>query len=153
MNKKAKIISVILAVVMALSVLPFAAFAAEDDADRVAAWKANEALLLAEVFDNANYTSWSYVDQNKKAIDNTMAVYTAFALYDGAWINYASKSIEKDDAEKILLALIEKADYDFDDGYVDEIVEPADTRKYVIGAFEMLFTKYEDRPAKKHGTV
>ena len=30
---------------------------------------------------------------------------------------------------------------------------PADTRKYVIGAFEMLFTKREERPSKKHGTV
>lgn len=38
-------------------------------------------------------------------------------------------------------------------GYVDTIIAPADTRKYVIGAFEMLFTKREDRPAKKHGTV
>ena len=38
-------------------------------------------------------------------------------------------------------------------GYVDSIVEPADTRKYLIGAFEMLFTKREDRPDKKHGTV
>lgn len=38
-------------------------------------------------------------------------------------------------------------------GYVDAIVEPADTRKYLIGAFEMLFTKREDRPDKKHGTV
>ena len=38
-------------------------------------------------------------------------------------------------------------------GYVDQIVDAADTRKYVIGAFEMLFTKSEDRPAKKHGTV
>ena len=38
-------------------------------------------------------------------------------------------------------------------GYVDEIVDAADTRKYIIGAFEMLFTKREDRPAKKHGTV
>lgn len=38
-------------------------------------------------------------------------------------------------------------------GYVDQIVEAADTRKYVIGAFEMLCTKSEDRPAKKHGTV
>ena len=38
-------------------------------------------------------------------------------------------------------------------GYVDEIVEPADTRKYVVGAFEMLFTKRDERPAKKHGTV
>ena len=38
-------------------------------------------------------------------------------------------------------------------GYVDTIINPADTRKYVNGAFEMLFTKREDRPAKKHGTV
>jgi acetyl-CoA carboxylase carboxyltransferase component len=38
-------------------------------------------------------------------------------------------------------------------GYVDTIISPADTRKYVIGAFEMLFTKREDRPSKKHGTV
>ncbi len=38
-------------------------------------------------------------------------------------------------------------------GYVDQIVAPEDTRKYVIGAFEMLYTKHEERPAKKHGTV
>ena len=38
-------------------------------------------------------------------------------------------------------------------GYVDTVIAPVDTRKYVIGAFEMLFTKREDRPAKKHGTV
>ncbi len=38
-------------------------------------------------------------------------------------------------------------------GYVDQVVDAADTRKYVIGAFEMLFTKSEDRPVKKHGTV
>lgn len=38
-------------------------------------------------------------------------------------------------------------------GYVDTIIEAADTRKYLIGAFEMLFTKRDDRPGKKHGTV
>ena len=38
-------------------------------------------------------------------------------------------------------------------GYVDQIIEPADTRKYIIGAFEMLFTKREERPSRKHGTV
>lgn len=38
-------------------------------------------------------------------------------------------------------------------GYVDSIISPVDTRKYLIGAFEMLFTKREDRPIKKHGTV
>lgn len=34
-------------------------------------------------------------------------------------------------------------------GYVDSIIEACDTRKYVIGAFEMLYTKREDRPSKK----
>ena len=29
----------------------------------------------------------------------------------------------------------------------------ADIRKYVIGAFEMLYTKREENPLKKHGTV
>lgn len=38
-------------------------------------------------------------------------------------------------------------------GYVDQIIDAADTRKYVIGAFEMLYTKRADRPSKKHGTV
>ncbi|MCR5676258.1 MAG: carboxyl transferase [Lachnospiraceae bacterium] len=38
-------------------------------------------------------------------------------------------------------------------GYVDEIVEPADTRKYIIGALEMLYTKRDDRPARKHSAV
>lgn len=38
-------------------------------------------------------------------------------------------------------------------GYVDDIIEAGDTRKRVIAAFEMLFAKREDRPAKKHGTV
>ncbi len=38
-------------------------------------------------------------------------------------------------------------------GYVDTVIAPADTRKYVIGAFEMLYTKREDRPAKKHGAI
>lgn len=38
-------------------------------------------------------------------------------------------------------------------GYVDDIIDPAETRARVIAAFEMLFTKREDRPDKKHGTV
>ena len=38
-------------------------------------------------------------------------------------------------------------------GYVDDIIEACDTRKRVIAALEMLFTKREDRPDRKHGTV
>ncbi len=38
-------------------------------------------------------------------------------------------------------------------GYIDTVIEAEDTRKYVIGALEMLYTKREYRPDKKHGTV
>lgn len=37
-------------------------------------------------------------------------------------------------------------------GYVDRIIQPADTRKYLIAGFEMLLTKRVDGPYKKHGT-
>jgi acetyl-CoA carboxylase carboxyltransferase component len=37
-------------------------------------------------------------------------------------------------------------------GYVNLIMEPADTRKYLIAAFEMLYSKYAGEPEKKHGT-
>ena len=38
-------------------------------------------------------------------------------------------------------------------GYVDDIIEGAATRKRLIAAFEMLYTKREERPLKKHGAV
>ena len=38
-------------------------------------------------------------------------------------------------------------------GYVDDIIKAGETRQRVIAAFEMLFTKREDRPSKKPGTV
>ena len=38
-------------------------------------------------------------------------------------------------------------------GYVDQIIAAEDTRKYVIGAFELLYAKREERPGKKHGTI
>ena len=37
-------------------------------------------------------------------------------------------------------------------GYVDSIIEAESMRKYAIYSFEMLFTKSEYRPAKKHGS-
>lgn len=38
-------------------------------------------------------------------------------------------------------------------GYIDSIIEPQSTRKQLVYAFEMLFTKRENRPSKKHGTM
>jgi acetyl-CoA carboxylase carboxyltransferase component len=38
-------------------------------------------------------------------------------------------------------------------GYVDAVIEPETVRKHVIYSFEMLFTKQENRSAKKHGSL
>nr|WP_312578825.1 carboxyl transferase domain-containing protein [Sedimentibacter sp.] len=38
-------------------------------------------------------------------------------------------------------------------GYIDGVIEPADTRKRIISAFDMLSGKRELRPEKKHGNI
>jgi len=101
----------------------------------------------------------AYVAMNSKAIgaDITMAWPTAEIgamdaktatkiIYDGQDVDMAAKEKEYADAQTSAAGAAKR-------GYVDQIIEAADTRKYVIGAFEMLFTKREERPLKKHGTV
>ena len=38
-------------------------------------------------------------------------------------------------------------------GYVDEVIKPEDTRPKVIRAFEMLRTKRQENPPRKHGNI
>jgi len=38
-------------------------------------------------------------------------------------------------------------------GYVDEVIDPADTRRRLIQAMALLQTKRDSNPAKKHGNV
>ena len=38
-------------------------------------------------------------------------------------------------------------------GYIDDVIDPADTRKAVVGAFRLLETKQERIPERKHGNV
>jgi acetyl-CoA carboxylase carboxyltransferase component len=38
-------------------------------------------------------------------------------------------------------------------GYVDDVIDPAETRKKLIAGFEMLRTKREELPRRKHGNV
>lgn len=102
----------------------------------------------------------AYVAMNSKAIgaDITMAwpnaeigtmdsKLAAKIMYDGQGADVINEKAAEYEALALSVASAAKR------GYVDQVVDAADTRKYVIGAFEMLFTKSEDRPAKKHGTV
>lgn len=72
-----------------------------------------------------------------------------------------AKELAKDDYDKDLIAS-KKAEYTekmssamsaAKRGYVDDIIDGAVTRKRLIAAFEMLYTKREERPYKKHGAV
>ena len=38
-------------------------------------------------------------------------------------------------------------------GYVDDVIEPDSTRPRIIAALEMLASKRDSRPAKKHGNL
>lgn len=102
----------------------------------------------------------AYVVMNSKAIgaDITMAwpdaqigamdgKLAAKIMYDGQGADVINEKAAEYEALTLNVTSAAKR------GYVDQIVNAADTRKYVIGAFEMLFTKSEDCPAKKHGTV
>ena len=77
-------------------------------------------------------------------MDAKLAAKIMYANEDAATIN--EKAAEYKELQSSPMAAARR-------GYVDTIIAPADTRKYVIGAFEMLFTKREDRPSKKHGTI
>jgi propionyl-CoA carboxylase beta chain len=38
-------------------------------------------------------------------------------------------------------------------GYVDDVIEPEETRPRLIAALEMLLTKKETLPPRKHGNI
>ena len=38
-------------------------------------------------------------------------------------------------------------------GYIDDVIEPKETRPRLINALEMLSNKRESNPAKKHGNI
>lgn len=110
-------------------------------------------LIVGEAFGSA------YVTMNSKAIGADM-VYawpdTKVGMMDAklaAKIMYADasadvldeKAAEYDKLQSDVMAAARR-------GYVDLIIEPADTRKYLVAAFEMLYTKCAGTPDKKHGT-
>lgn len=67
---------------------------------------------------------------------------------------------EADDPEKVRAERVAEYEEKFNTpyqaaelGYVDDVIEPSTTRQRIIGAFDMLSTKRESLPAKKHGNI
>ena len=101
----------------------------------------------------------AYVTMNSKAIGADMTYAwpdASIGMMDAshaAKIIYADKPELVDEKAAEYEALQDSVASAAKRGYVDSIINPGDTRKYVIGAFEMLYSKSSDAVFKKHGTV
>ncbi len=126
---------------------------------------ANATVPKVNVITGEAYGS-AYVTMNSKALgaDVTYAWSNAsIGMMDAtlaAKIMYSDEAAKSDDVQAVIAEkaaeyakLQSSVESAASRGYVDTIINPEDTRKYVAAAFEMLYTKREDRPDKKHGTV
>ncbi|WP_343209138.1 acyl-CoA carboxylase subunit beta [Anaerolentibacter hominis] len=102
----------------------------------------------------------AYVSMNSKHIgaDMVFALPNAqIGMMDAklaAGIMYSGEAADVIDARASeYAALQESAEAAAKRGYVDSIIEADEVRAQLIYTFEMLFTKRENRPSKKHGTV
>jgi acetyl-CoA carboxylase carboxyltransferase component len=86
----------------------------------------------------------AWTDAKIGVMDGKLA---AQILFDGASADELKAKAESYEKENLNAASAARR------GYVDQIIDAADTRKYVVGAFEMLYSKRVDQPAKKHNTI
>lgn len=107
---KKKILAVILAVMMLVCALPFAAFAS------------NDGYVHSEVLDNDNYYHMQYVE-GEGYFKNQFALYTALGFYDKAWYNYFDNSVDIDYAKAILLGLIEQVEAEYKNETFEEVMK------------------------------
>ena len=86
---------------------------------------------------------YAYTDSKIGMMDSSLAAKIMYPEADDATLK--EKAAEYENKQSSAVSAAER-------GYVDLIIEPADTRKYLVAAFEMLYTKCAGTPDKKHGT-
>lgn len=107
---KKKLAAVFLAALMCLSVFPFTASAAD-----------NSGILRGAILDDSAYFHMEYVEENNMFKDK-IDLYTALGLYDNAWDNYFTGSVDVDYAKAILLGVIERIDADYQNQTYEEVL-------------------------------
>ncbi len=143
-----KFLSLFLAIIMCFSVTTVAfaedanletADVIEENAQEVVdGWFANYWILLDTLQNGENYAHYKYVIDNNKEIQDKMAVYTAFGLYDAAWKNYFSKEVNINTCKQILMAMIEEYSYEMGISYVDYVIEGLEVAEDVASFMEKL---------------
>ncbi|MCR5781359.1 MAG: hypothetical protein K6G90_01345 [Clostridia bacterium] len=138
-----KVLAIVLAAIMLLSVMPFAFAEEPTEADaKVAEWKSNDAILLTKLLDELTYSHYKYVIDNNESIRNKMNALTAFGFAENAWLNYVTKEANADTCKAILLSLIEAYEVDLGHDYLADIekaLDGASTAMEVIEKANQIF--------------
>lgn len=138
-----KVLAIVLAAIMLLSVMPFAFAEEPTEADAtVAEWKSNDAILLTKLLDELTYSHYKYVIDNNKSIRDKMNALTAFGFAENAWLNYVTKEANVDTCKAILLSLIEAYEVDLGHDYLADIekaLDGASTAMEVIEKANQIF--------------
>lgn len=119
-----KLLAVFLAALMLLSLIPVAAFAKVNDDDKV----------MTDIL-SGDYDHLKYVEDNKY-FKAEIAAYTALNLYDDAWDNFFTGSVDMNYAKAILLALIDRLDAEYNNEAFEEILSALKTAKTVADLVE-----------------
>lgn len=129
-----KILAFLLAAVMLLSLVPMSAFAKVSDDDKLVTE------LLSDEFYHLNYVKENDYFKSK------LKLYTALSLYDDAWDNYFSGSVDTDYAKTILLALIDRVEEEYKNETYEKIISVLSGAKTVAELIEKVdkYTKILD---------
>ena len=132
-----KLIAVLLAALMLFTVIPMAAFAADEKKD-----------VVIEDILNGEYEHLNYVNA-KKYFKTERALYTVGGLYDNAWDNFFTGSVNTDYAKTILLALIDRFEAEYNNETFEEILSSLKAAKTVADLVEKVdgFTEVLDLAA------
>ena len=85
---------------------------------------------------------------------------TTRKAYGGAYVVMNSKSIGADDPEALRAQLIDDYEERYvnpyiaaERGFVDDVIDPADTRRVLARSLDLLRSKREELPKRKHGNM
>ena len=144
-----RLLAIVASIALVVGLLPASAFGADGEP----AGRAPEAPAAALAGEGAAQPGTSPVPEKGKVRSQDAgeaapdAAAAAKIMYDGCEASVIKeKTAEYDALQNNVPSAAAR-------GYVDAVIAPAETRKYLIGALDMLFTKREYRPDKKHGTV
>lgn len=113
-----------------------------------------------------NATASSYALMGSRAVGADMVYAWPSASISILPADVASMIVYKEEIEKSENPLTARAEYlqkykeinsspinAAQRGFIDDIIDPINTRPIVAAALEMLYSKYSDMPAKKHGNM